>query len=422
MTGSPPPCAGQTDDAIGTLRAAPRSDADPYRDDVLTNPYPLYEELRQVGDVVSLPRHDVIAVVGHQAARRALGDWSTFSSAHGVGISPIVNRATAGAVFTTDPPEHDPLRKPLVELLSASRLQEFARDARSRADQIVGRLVQRPTFDVVSDLAQPFALEMIARLIGLPEIGQDDLLRNSADAFDALGPSNERGRRGLAGLLRVLDYVERVAVPGNLSPGGVGDALYAEAKGGAIETTDCPSLLSAFVWAGLDTTSSSIGNSVSSLVEPGTWSRLRSTRALIPSAFEEAIRLESPVQSIARWTPGGGSIAGVRVPPRTRVVVFFGSANRDPRVFTRPTELDITRRPNRHLGFGIGVHRCAGRTLARILGCAALEAMVEHASEIAVVERTWKPNNVVRGLGRLSVEATPEPGVLRATSYQRSSW
>ena len=141
---------------------------------------------------------------------------------------------------------------------------------------------------------------------------------------------------------------------------------------------------------------------------PDQWDELRADRSLIPSAFNEVLRLHAPVHHFIRHTTADVDVAGVALAAGTRVLVMYGSANRDERRFPDPDRFDIHRRANGHLAFGRGVHLCAGMHLARLEGHALLDALADRVARFELAsEPRWTPNNTLHGLGMLTVRVIP---------------
>ncbi|MGH9047179.1 MAG: cytochrome P450 [Acidimicrobiales bacterium] len=129
------------------------------------------------------------------------------------------------------------------------------------------------------------------------------------------------------------------------------------------------------------------------------WQRLRSEPGLAKNAFEEIVRLESPVVGFFRTVAQQAELAGATIPAESKVLVFFAGANRDPERWERPDEFDIGRRAIGHAGFGVGIHNCVGQVIARMEGEALFSAMTRHVGSIELVgEPTLRLNNTLRGL------------------------
>src|SRR3954449_6768465 len=142
--------------------SVPSSAIDLFSDEVLLDPYPTYAELRELNGVVHLPANDVYALTRYDVVRAALGDWETFSSAHGIGFNPMVNEALAGTSLASDPPEHTALRAALTENLSPRALRGLKGQIDARADSLVAELVEQGSFDAIDAIARQFPLQVVA--------------------------------------------------------------------------------------------------------------------------------------------------------------------------------------------------------------------------------------------------------------------
>lgn len=383
----------------------PASDLDPFEDQVLLDPYPHYRRLRDMGPVVWMHRYGMWALTRYAAVRRALRDWEVFSSARGVGMTPECNEVPAG-VLTSEPPEHSRLRRVLQGQLSGHSLRAVEPVLQSRADELVGGLVGRGTFDAVRDLAEPFVVAATADLVGLPAEGRSELLANSDAAFNRFGPANRRYVASEDRYRRLFDYVASVAVPGRLTPDGLGARLFEAADAGVLDYADCVGMMVVYTWPSLATTVSAIGNAMHQLaLHPDQWGLVRDDPDLIPAAFLEALRIDSPGQIFTRAISEAVRIGDVHLATGARVMVLVGSANRDEHHYPDPDRFDIRRKPSDHLAFGHGMHHCAGATFATLEAHAVLRALASHAASLTVLESRQRLNNVIRGPARLLVGA-----------------
>jgi cytochrome P450 len=396
---------------VSPVAAVPVSDLDPFDDAVLADPYPAYRALRDAGPVVWMRHHDVWALPRYQDVRRAMHDWETFSSAAGVGLAPEFNDLPGG-ILASDPPEHDRLRRYFHGQLAPRALRTVEDGVRDRADALVDRLVARGSFDAVGDLAEPFVVSVVGDLVGLPPEGRSELLANSAAGFDRFGPPNRRYHEAEAGFRRLIDYATTVAVPGRLVPGGWGTDLYAAGEAGGLDPRECRRLMLVYTWPSVDTSVAAIANAVRQFAHhPDQWDLVRADPDLLPAAFDEVLRYDSPAQVLTRLTTRHVDVGEVGLPAGARVMVLIGSANRDERHYPQPDRFDVGRRPADHLAFGHGIHHCVGAPLARIEGHAVLRALAERVARFTVVDERPHLNNVVRRLETLRVDV--EPGVGR---------
>jgi len=161
--------------------------------------------------------------------------------------------------------------------------------------------------------------------------------------------------------------------------------------------------------AGVDTTVSGIGAAVYSLARfPEQFDRLRADPSLARSAFEEAVRFETPVQTFFRTTTRLVELGGIAVGEGEKVLMFLGAANRDPRHWERPDDYDITRRTVDHVGFGSGIHQCVGQLLARLEGECVLSALARKGGSLEITGLPRRRyNNTLRALASLPLTVRP---------------
>ncbi|WP_181801554.1 cytochrome P450 [Streptomyces shenzhenensis] len=387
---------------------APASDVDIFGDDVLHDPYPAYEDLRHLGAAVHLSRHDCWVLPRYAQDRAALGDHGRFSSVDSVGLEPALNERRRGGILASDPPEHDVLRGVLSESLAPRALARLRTDIGRRAEELVAPLVAGETFDVVRDLARVFPVSVVADLIGMPSAAREEVLRFADAFFNTFGPLNDRTKASLPVAETLFDELAAMMSRDNLEPGGWGEAVYRAADQGAIGGHQVVPLLRAYLVASMDTTINAIGSGLWLLAErPEAWRALREDRSRVPVVFEEILRYESPVQMFFRRTTCPVAYEDVVIPEQAQVGLLFGSANRDPRKWTDPDRFQVDRAPMDHVGFGYGVHACAGQGLARIEAQAIFSALLDRVDRIELAGLPRRHlNNVIRGLDSLPVTVT----------------
>jgi cytochrome P450 len=382
----------------------PTSDIDLYCDEVLAEPYEHYQRLREAGPAVWLERYNAWAVARYDSVRKVLRDWRTFSSASGVALNDTLNTAMQGNTLGSDPPLHDLLRDVVASRMTAQALRPTKEMIESRAEALVERLVAQQSFDAVQDLAQVLPQSIVPDFIGLPQEGREHMLTWAEATFNAMGPMNERCTDALQTLPEVFGYARQIAASGNLQPGSFGAGVLEAQRDGRITQTQCPQLLTAYLVPSLDTTISAVGSAIWLFGRhPEQWDLVRADSSLIPNAFEEVLRLESPLQSFSRKATSDYNLDGLSIPADSRVVVLFASANRDERKWEHADIFDVTRNTSGHLGFGYGVHLCAGANLARLEGQAVLRALARRVEGFELGTSTRKLNNVIRGLSSLAV-------------------
>ena len=386
----------------------PSIDVDLFDDGVLASPYETYARMRDLGAAVRVSKYDLVALPRYREVRSALANWRAFSSGSGVGVSPRLNQYYEGSVLASDPPAHDRLRKALMGKLSPPALKALGGDIEAKAEALVARLVAKASFDAVTDLAQVFPISIVADLIGLPDDERDKLLERADGSFNAFGPENHRALDTEYVFADTFRYITTYGARDRLAPGGFGMALYKAADAGTIDPEQVFPLMLAYLFAGMDTTVNAIGHAIWLLAtHPDQWRRLREDPRLTAAVFDETLRLESPAQYFTRVAMADCIVGDHSIAQGERVLIMFGSANRDERQWERPELFDLSRRASNHLAFGIGIHACVGQTLARMEADAILKALIKRVEHLAAGTPVRHLNNVLRGLASLPIEVAP---------------
>ena len=390
-------------------KGVPVLDVDPFSTAFFDDPFPAHELIREAGPFVWLSRYAIGAVARYAEVRAVFSDWQTFSSARGVGMEDFVRHGQfrlASLILEADPPQHSRSRAVLSRVLSPAVMRTLRDRFAAAADALVERLVARGRFDGVTDLAEVYPLSVFPDAVGIRDEGREKLLPHADMLFNSFGPRNalfEASRSGVA-----FEWIEAQGLRENLLPGGLGMAIHDAVDRGEISADEAPLLVRSLLQAGLDTTINGIGAALYCLARyPLQWARLRSDVKLAKSAFEEAIRFESPVQTFFRTATRDATIGGVRVNEGDKVLMLLGAANRDPQQWPDPDRYDIGRKTLGHVGFGSGIHACVGQLLARMEGELVLSALATRAATLTIdgpVERRY--NNTLRGLARLPLRVT----------------
>lgn len=382
----------------------PVTSIDLYADDVILNPYDSYREIRDAGPIVWMERHDAWVVARYQQVRAVLKDTDTFTSTGGVSLNDPFNAALQGTTLASDPPEHDQLRKITVSSLTPRALAKDRSMIEARADRLVAELVERGEFDAVADLARVLPLAVVPDFIGLPEAGRDRMLDWASAVFDAIGPMNERAEQALPVLGELGAYAaERVAAR-DFAPGSLGAGVIAAADDGRIPHDQCPALLLDYLGPALDTTISAVGSAIWLFAShPDQWDRLREDPSLIPNAFNEVLRVETPIRGFCRHTTRPTNFDGVDVGAGERVLVLYAAANRDERKWQNADAFDVARPSGDQVGFGYGVHGCPGQGLARIEAHAVLAGLASRINRFELKGAERSINNVIRAFLTVTV-------------------
>ena len=382
---------------------APRiSELDPFSDAFLRDPFPHHETLRDLGAIVWLDRYAIWAVARHDEVFRTLTDAQTFISGAGVGITNFHTDPPPrppSIILEADAPLHTRTHKILARALSPAALRSMRASFEREADALVERILERGAIDGARDVAAAFPLTVFPDAVGLPRAGRDALATYGDMVFNFFGPNNERFRDAMASAPAVSKAIMAICERDVVSPDGLAANVFAAHDAGECTYAEASMLIRSLLSAGLDTTVSSIACALVCFARfPEQWDAVRANPAIARTAFDEAIRLESPVQTFFRTTSRTTVFEDVEVPAGAKVLMFLASANRDPRAWDHPNEFDVGRKTGPHVGFGAGIHRCVGEMLAKLEGetlIAALARRVERFELLA--EPAVRLNNTMRG-------------------------
>lgn len=402
----------QTELARRPPAGVPICEIDPFSVDFLSNPHPSHEALREAGPIVWLEKYGAYAAARHAEVRQILGDPATFCSSRGVGLADFQREAPwrpPSLVLERDPPEHDRARGVLNRALSATVMRSLRGRFAEAATELADELAQKVRFDAVADCAEVYPMMVLPDAIGLSREGREHLLPYAATVFDMFGPDNELRRAAVAQMAPHVEWIASQCKREALSDGGIGAMIHAGADAGDVTRQEAELLVRSLLSAGFDTTVHGIGAAMRQLaLNPDQFKALRADPTKARAAFEEALRLETPVQTFFRTTTREVEIGAVTIPEGEKVLMLLGAANRDPRKWPDPDRYDIGRSTAGHVAFGAGVHLCVGQLLARLEGETLLGAL---APAFASIEPDGEPtpllNNTLRGWTRLPVKATP---------------
>lgn len=408
---------------------------------LVTDPFPYFDYLRQKCPVTHLPQHNVVAVTGFDEAVEVFRDPETFSACNsvtgpfpGLPVPPEGDDASqlidkyrhqlplGEYLPTQDPPVHTAQRGLLMRLLTPKRMRENEEFMWRLADRQIDEFIADGRFEVLSEFSQPLALLVIADLLGVPEEDHQAFksqLGTEQPAPDVGGEQRAVSRDPLAFLFDTFTaYVEdRRREPRNDVLTQMATATYPDGT-----TPEVPVVVRTAVFlfaAGHHTTAQLIASSLRFLVErPELQQQLRSEREHIPQFIHEVLRLDGPVKHIGRMARVTTSVAGVDIPAGTTVSILPGGANRDPRRFEDPNELEVDRpKTGTHVAFGWGIHTCPGSALAQTEARVALERLFDRTAAIRISEAEhgppgdrrfeYTPTYILRDLKELHLEFDP---------------
>lgn len=388
-----------------TLDTVPELDVDPFEVASILNPYPLHERLRANGPVSYLPKYDSYAVPGYDGVKQVLGDWETFTSTAGVGLSDIRLPGAwrqPGPLVEADPPQQKQIRSVTHKIISPKIVKGWQEDFRAGATDLVERLSERDEVNAAKDIAETFVMEVFPKSLGLKAHPRNMVIVGDFN-FNALGPKNELFEKSAAELASISEWFEAAQDRSGVALGSFGDQVYQAEDEGLLPEEVARGLVRTMLRGGMDTTISGLGTSLMHLADrPELWAELRSDRTRLKTIFDESIRVESPIQSYYRTTTRPVEIEGVLLEEDKKVQVFIGSANRDPRQWDNPDDFDPGRKMGGHVAFGHGIHLCIGQMIARMEAESLLTAMLDRFERIERIgEARYRPLNTLRTLDDL---------------------
>lgn len=388
------------------------TDIDPFSDDALADPKPFEDALRELAPVVFLPERDVFASARYDEVQRVLNDWTSFSSAAGVGLYDVrsgVHERRRAQLLEMDPPEHTQFRSVHNKVLNPGFIRSLKDSFGQIASEVLDPLVGRGEIDGIAEIAVKYPLAVFPDMVGVAENGRENLLPAAALTFNGFGPDNEVLARSIAAGEAAQQWLMAQAMPGVAANGGVASRIHEVGAEVGLAPMDTMALVFGLLSAGLDTTMHALGWALYFLASnPNEWEKLKADPSLSRAAFEEAVRLGSPVKWFGRHTTTDVEIGDVVIPADSHVVVFLGAANRDPRRWEEPERYDISRPTSGHVGFGAGPHSCAGQMVARMEGQSMLGAIARNVDRIELRgEPTYDISNSLRGLHSLPLALIP---------------
>jgi cytochrome P450 len=379
------------------------ADIDLFADDVLTDPFPTYTALRDLGAVVYLPANDVYALTRYDAIRDALGDPETFSSVKAIGFNPGVNDALQGTSLASDPPVHTQLRATLSANLTPRALRGLGEQINEKADALVATLAAGGGFEAIDAIARVFPIEIVADLIGFTGQVKDNMLRWGESAMQVMGPMNQRTMENFPIAGELYGWCSSVTAQ-DLAEGSIGRGIFDAQDRGEIPEGTAGHIIHQYLGAGVDTTVAVIGNIIALFGRhPEQFELVQKDPSLVPAAFAEVLRYWPPIHAWGRKTTCEVEIDGALVPAGAQMAVLFGAGNHDERHYDDPDTFDVRRNPVDHLTFGYGPHGCAGQGLAKMEGHAVISALAKHVGSFRLGDEVRLPNNTTRSIHKLDV-------------------
>ncbi|MGJ6962907.1 cytochrome P450 [Streptosporangium sp. G11] len=394
---------------------------DPWNPEFVAHPYDVYDELRRERPVSFfeptgqwlVARHaDVNALLRDRRLGRSylhVASHQEFGRPDDPEFQDPFWRVIRAGMLDVEPPVHTRLRRLVSKAFTPRMVQALRPKVARMAGELVDVFVERGGGDLIAEVAEPLPVTVIAEMLGVPEADRHLLRPWSADicGMYELQPSVEAQRTAVRAAEEFSAYLVELARARRADPGD--DLISALAlvadEGDSLTEEELVGTCVLLLNAGHEATVNVTGNGWWSLFRnPAELERLRADHALLPTAVEELMRWDTPLQMFERWVLEDVSVGGIDIPRGTEVALLFGSANRDPEVFADPARLDVGRADNPHISFGAGIHFCLGAPLARVELIESFGALLRKAPKMELVtEPSWGPGYVIRGLTSLDV-------------------
>jgi cytochrome P450 len=384
---------------------------DPLDPATAAQPHTAYRTLHRGARVHYNPKRSVWILTRLDDVRAAARADTALSSADGV----TRTKFSLPILITTDGERHAQMRRQILPAFTKAALDGWRPMIGRLAAELVGDVLDHPGCDTVKRLAVPMPMRLIAHMLGVPDTDVDEFRRWSEAAVQVTDLAlTRRGVSKLAasvgGSRSIYRYFHRQFKAGGLRGSDtILGRLLARNEAGTITEDELFYFAMLLLLAGNETTTNLLGGMFDTLArDPDSYNRIRADHSLIPLAVEEQLRYSSPVQNLFRTARTDYRVGEVTIPAGARVLLSFGAANRDPRVFDEPDVYRVDRNPSQHIAFGFGAHLCLGAQLTRMEAQAVLRELVSRASRVELVGETrWSTNSSLRGPAHMQVRLTP---------------
>lgn len=389
------------------------TDWDHHHRDWVDDPYPIWEKLRASCPMAHTNRYNegVWLPLRYADVARIAHDTEVFSNGHdgmtAGGTSPRVPMPP----ISSDPPDHTEIRRAILPFFAPKRIEMWSSPIEGHCNELAAAIAERGHGDAAVDYAQHIPVHAIAAILGV-DPADGDLFRGWIRRFSELGDLDPDLRRQTTE--EITDYLlaeisDRRATPGDDL---ISHLTQVTIEGDTLDDDLIRQICVLQLLAGIDTTWSAIGASLWHLATHRLdRARLVAEPELIPTAVEELLRAYAPVHVVRRVTQKA-SVNGIEVEPGDSVMLAFPIACRDPDVFEQADRVVIDRERNRHVAFGIGIHRCLGSNLARMEIQTALAAWLRHIPDFELLPDAnvcWSDGQI-RGPRTIPITVKNPPG------------
>lgn len=387
--------------------------------DFIENPYPQLAQLRShgrpvwhedLGIFLAATHGDANAVLRNRALGRIFtpkepaAEWDTFNWLH------------ADSILDSEPPKHTRLRSLVMKAFNPKKIESLRPDVERLTamllDKAEQKLVDTGSFDLIADFAEPLPVKVIASMLGFPD-SDEHLLRPWSQAIVKMyevAPSEADKLEAQQASAEFADYVHRLMLDRKQNPGTdlITDLAMVEEGGEKLNAHELIATCVLLLNAGHEASVNGFGNGMVAVLNNPTQDALLKSApdALAATAVDEFLRFDAPLHLFERTATEDTEVGGVKILQGQKIAALLGSAGRDEKVFDRPDELDLTRDPNPHIGFGAGIHFCIGAPLARMEMATSLPALIKRFPALKLENApVRRPTFVLRGYEAVQVTA-----------------
>ncbi len=342
------------------------------------NPFPYYRQMRVTSPVFYAPEFRSWFVTRYDDVQRVVDDSALFSSEQAI-RSRLDEKKSAPTLLWTDPPRHGQLRSLVSQAFNPRTIAVLAPRITQIVQTHLDAVASAGRMDIMRDLANPLPIIVIAELLGIPSSDQAQF-KHWSDLI--VGTARQEKKQAV---IAMNTYFLTIVARRRDQPQDdlISALLPAQIEGRQLTDAEILSFCRLLLVAGHETSTNLIGSALLTLDEyPDAMAELRSDSSLIPAAVEAVLRYRTPIQRLRRIATSDTVLAGCTIKAGEIVSPILGSANRDEAHFKQPELFSILRIPERHLGFGHGIHFCLGAALARLETKLALEALLARFTQI----------------------------------------
>ncbi len=385
----------------------------------VADPYEQLKALREIGKPVWHEGMQIFLAARHSDANdvfrnKSLGriftdkepdfEWETFNWLH------------SDSILDSEPPKHTRLRSLVAKAFNRNKIEGMRpaveRITQRLLDAIDEKVKSGENFDLIADYAEPLPVKIIADLLGFPE-SEEHLLRpwsQSIVKMYEVNPSEQYQIEAKKAAGEFANYVRNLAEHRKTNPGQdlITDLAMVEENGEKLNSHELVATCVLLLNAGHEASVNAFGNGMVAALERLDQTELlrKDSRAITETALEEFMRFDAPLHLFERTAIVDTELGGVKIEKGQKIAALIGSANRDSTVFENADEMDLTRDPNPHIGFGAGIHFCLGAPLARLEMSVSLPALWEKYPNMQLAgELVRRPTFVLRGYESVSISA-----------------